>query len=220
MKFTKEDANKELVAKMTANGESLSMSQRSITECIENLYTVIASEEMELSDFVEKALPFFKTANSNIRNDISAGIKKYKEDNPVPKNQEQTDKTEKKSDEEDSRDELLKRLEAMEKRMMESEMQTKRNAIKSTIVSKLNEKGLTDKEWIDAFLDEVPVTEDIDIESKVEKYLNLYNKSKASVNPDITPNGSGGSSDALNDMFAKAREFREKKLKEQGIIKN
>lgn len=220
MKFTKEDANKELVAKMTANGESLSMSQRSITECIDNLYAVIANEEMELSDFVEKALPFFKTANSNIRNDVSAGIKKYKEDNPVPNNQEQPDKTEKKSGEEDSRDELLKRLEAMEKRMMESEMQTKRNAIKSTIVSKLNEKGLTDKEWIDAFLDEVPVTEDIDIESKVEKYLNLYNKSKASVNTDITPNGSGGSSESLNDMFAKAREFREKKLKEQGIIKN
>lgn len=218
MKFTKEDANKELVAKMTANGESLSMSQRSITECIDNLYTVIASEEMELSDFVEKALPFFKTANSNIRNDVSAGIKKYKEDNPAP--QKEPVKNETKSDEEDSRDELLKRLEAMEKRMMESEMQTKRNAIKSTIVSKLNEKGLTDKEWIDAFLDEVPVTEDIDIEGKVEKYLNLYNKSKASVNPDITPNGSGGSSDALNDMFAKAREFREKKLKEQGIIKN
>lgn len=218
MKFTKEDANKELVAKMTANGESLSMSQRSITECIENLYTVIASEEMELSDFVEKALPFFKTANSNIRNDVSAGIKKYKEDNPAP--QKEPDKTEKKSDEEDSIDELLKRLEAMEKRMMESEMQTKRNAIKSTIVSKLNEKGLTDKEWIDALLNEVPVTEDIDIEGKVEKYLNLYNKSKASVNTDITPNGSGGSSEALNDMFAKAREFREKKLKEQGIIKN
>lgn len=218
MKFTKEDASKELVAKMTANGESLSMSQRSITECTDNLYTVIASEEMELSDFVEKALPFFKTANSNIRNDVSAGIKKYKEDNPAP--QKEPVKNETKSDEEYSRDELLKRLEAMEKRMMESEMQTKRNAIKSTIVSKLNEKGLTDKEWIDAFLDEVPVTEDIDIEGKVEKYLNLYNKSKASVNPDITPNGSGGSSDALNDMFAKAREFREKKLKEQGIIKN
>lgn len=212
MKFTKEDANKELVAKMTANGESLSMSQRSITECIENLYTVIASEEMELSDFVEKALPFFKTANSNIRNDVSAGIKKYKEDNPVPKNQEQTDKTEKKSDEEDSRDELLKRLEAMEKRMMESEMQNKRNAIKSTIVSKLNEKGLTDKEWIDAFLDEVPVTEDIDIEGKVEKYLNLYNKSKASVNPDITPNPSGGGKsgdEALTERIKSIKAYAE-----------
>lgn len=210
MKFTKEDANKELVAKMTANGESLSMSQRSITECIENLYTVIASEEMELSDFVEKALPFFKTANSNIRNDVSAGIKKYKEDNPAP--QKEPDKTEKKSDEEDSRDELLKRLEAMEKRMMESEMQTKRNAIKSTIVSKLNEKGLTDKEWIDAFLDEVPVTEDIDIEGKVEKYLNLYNKSKASVNTDITPNPSGGGKsgdEALTERIKSIKAYAE-----------
>lgn len=210
MKFTKEDANKELVAKMTANGESLSMSQRSITECIDNLYTVIASEEMELSDFVEKALPFFKTANSNIRNDVSAGIKKYKEDNPAP--QKEPVKNETKSDEEDSRDELLKRLEAMEKRMMESEMQTKRNAIKSTIVSKLNEKGLTDKEWIDAFLDEVPVTEDIDIESKVEKYLNLYNKSKASVNPDITPNPSGGGKsgdEALTERIKSIKAYAE-----------
>ena len=210
MKFTKEDANKELVAKMTANGESLSMSQRSITECIDNLYTVIASEEMELSDFVEKALPFFKTANSNIRNDVSAGIKKYKEDNPAP--QKEPVKNETKSDEEDSRDELLKRLEAMEKRMMESEIQTKKNAIKSTIVSKLNEKGLTDKEWIDAFLDEVPVTEDIDIESKVEKYLNLYNKSKASVNPDITPNPSGGGKsgdEALTERIKSIKAYAE-----------
>ena len=96
--------------------------------------------------------------------------------------------------------------------MMESEMQTKRNAIKSTIVSKLNEKGLTDKEWIDAFLDEVPVTEDIDIESKVEKYLNLYNKSKASVNPDITPNPSGGGKsgdEALTERIKSIKAYAE-----------
>ena len=47
MKFTKEEAIKELVAKMTTKGEKLNLSQRSINEQVEHLYTLIANEEME-----------------------------------------------------------------------------------------------------------------------------------------------------------------------------
>ena len=36
MKFTKEDANKELVARMTAKGEKLNLSQRSMNEQVEH----------------------------------------------------------------------------------------------------------------------------------------------------------------------------------------
>lgn len=213
MKFTKEDANKELVAKLTANGETLSMSQRTVNEMIENLYSVIASEEMELDDFVSKSLLFFKTANSNIRNDVSVGIKEYKEKNPVKTEEpvvEQPKTTE-------DNNELLKRLEAMEKKIQENELENKKKAVKSEIVSKLNEKGLKDNEWIESLLLEIPIGEDFDVESKVDSYLKLYNKSKASVNPDITPDnvGGGGSGDeALAERMKKVAQY----AKSQNLI--
>ena len=83
MKFTKEDANKELVARMTAKGEKLNLSQRSMNEQVEHMYTLIANEEMELVDFVDKVLPFVKTSDANVRNDVSQGIKDYKSHNPI-----------------------------------------------------------------------------------------------------------------------------------------
>ena len=53
MKFTKDEAYKELVVRMTAKGEKLNLSERSVNEQLETLISLIANEEMELTDFVE-----------------------------------------------------------------------------------------------------------------------------------------------------------------------
>ena len=66
MKFTKDEAYKELVARMTAKGEKLNLSERSINEQLENLISLVATDETEMSDFVEKILPLIKTADNNI----------------------------------------------------------------------------------------------------------------------------------------------------------
>ena len=211
MRFTKEEAVKELVGNMTSKGEKLSLSDRSISECMDNLYTMIAVEDMELSEFLDKAMPFFKTANSNVRNDVSAGIRKYMEENPAPKPDE--DKGGNVDTHGDAAlDAILKRMEEMENRLKEGELNAKRESIKASIVSRLNEKGVTDREWIDSLLAEVPLTEDLDVDGKVEKYLMLYNKSKSAVNTDITPNGGGGgkfSDEALVDRIKDIKAYAE-----------
>ena len=79
MKFTKEDAIKELVAKLTANGEKLNLSTRSINEQIEALLPLVANEEMECTTFVDAVMPLVKTADANVRNDVSQGIKDYQQ---------------------------------------------------------------------------------------------------------------------------------------------
>ena len=52
MKFTKDEAYKDLVAKMTAKGEKLNLSDRSINEQLETLMTLIANDETELNDLL------------------------------------------------------------------------------------------------------------------------------------------------------------------------
>lgn len=214
MKFTKEDANKELVIAMTSKGETLSMSNRTINEQIDNLYTLIANEEMELNDFVNKTLPILKTVNSNIRNDVSVGIKDYKDKNPNTTNDKpDTTKTDDNSD-------LLKRLELMEQKIRDNENENKKRDLKKTITLKLKEQGVKDEDWINDLLEEVPMEGDFDVEGKVKKYLALYNKSKANIKTDLSPQDTTRTSESDKALFAKAKEFREKRLKEQGIIKS
>ena len=187
MKFTKEDANKELVARMTAKGEKLNLSQRSMNEQVEHLYTLIANEEMELVDFVDKVLPFVKTSDANVRNDVSQGIKDYKNQNPVvePKKEPIVEPN-------DPNKALLERLEALEKKNRENELKLHNQNIKSNLSSKMKELGIKNAKWIDMMLDNVAITEDFDVDTNAKKYLELYNTMQADVDPSVTPNATNG----------------------------
>ena len=187
MKFTKEDANKELVAKMTAKGEKLNLSQRSMNEQVEHLYTLIANEEMELADFVEKVLPFVKTSDANVRNDVSQGIKDYKNQNPIvePKKDPIVEPN-------NPNKELLERLEALEKKNRENELKLHNQNIKSNLSTKMKELGIKNTKWIDMMLENVSITEDFDVDTNATKYLELYNTMQADVDPSVTPNSTQG----------------------------
>lgn len=204
MKFTKEDANKELVAKMTANGERLSMSDRTINEHLDTLMPFVG-EEMELQDFIDKALPLFKSTNSNVRNDISAGIKAYKEANPVtPQQQQQQTPNPQTND----YSELVRRIEELENEKAKVNREKKVSSIKDDVFSKLKSKGVKDEAWINSLLSEVNITEDFDVDGKVESYLGLYNKQSAVVNPTDPPKSpEGGKSKWLEDALAEAANF-------------
>lgn len=216
MKFTKEDAYKDLVGKMTANGEKLNLSDRSINEQLETLIGIVASDETELSDFVEKTLPFFKTANANVRNDVSAGINKYKEENPVVKKaDDKKDPEPAKVDVPDTKSALELRMEALEKQLADAKKEKQLVDIKANVIAKMKEKGVKDKEWVNTLLSEVSITDDFDVDTKVESYLNLYNKSKAQVEPNISPDTAGGGNGDkyMKDVIKQASE----KQKSQAI---
>lgn len=190
MKFTKEDAYKELVKQMTSRGEALNLSQRSINEQLEQLMPLLANDETELSDFITSTLPIFKTADANVRNDVSEGIKKYKDENPIQPTTPKTKTIQPTGNEE--LEEMRKRLEKMES---EYNSRIERERVENTrnqIVQKLKEKGVKDSEWAKSLVSEITISDDFDVDTKVETYLNLYNKVKAQYNPDVTPQGASG----------------------------
>jgi hypothetical protein len=210
MKFTREQANKELVAKMTANGEKLSVSDRTINEHLDTLMPLMG-EEMELQDFVEKCLPFFKSTDANVRNDVSVGIREYKAANPVvePKKTSQEPTAQQSSEYAD----LLKRIEELENEKTRAIVEKKVSTIKEEIVSKLKSKGVKDDEWINALLSEVNVTEDFQVDAKVESYLGLYNKQNAVIDPIQTPViPKSGKNQLLDDVLAEAESYAKNML--------
>ena len=190
MKFTKEDANKELVARLTASGENLHLSQRSINEQIETLLALVANDEMEVSDFVDKILPVVKTADTNVRNDVSQGIRDYKNQNPIvePKNTPNPI-----VEPNDANKALLERLEALEKKNRENELALHNKNVKSNLSKKMQELGIKNTKWIDMMLDNVSITEDFDVDTNATKYLELYNTMQADIDPSVTPNATSTS---------------------------
>ena len=81
MKFTKEEALKEIKAML---GEKPQISERSILETTETLLP-FAGEETELSDFIEKAKPLFKTFEGNLRAEVAEKVKSAKVKEPEKK---------------------------------------------------------------------------------------------------------------------------------------
>lgn len=195
MKFTKEDAYKELVAKLTAKGEKLNLSQRSINEQIEALLPLVANDEMEVSDFVDKVLPIVKTSDANVRNDISQGIKDYIDNNPKPTQttQQPTQPTSTTTTtQEGANEELLKRLEALEQKNKEQEWELKVKGIKSQLTTKMKELGVKNDKWLESLLSNVNITQDFDIDAKAQSYLELYNSMQSDIDVNVTPGGTGG----------------------------
>lgn len=203
MNFTKEEARKELVGKMTAKGEKLNLSERSISEQLDTLMAIITNDEMELPEFIDKVLPVFKTADANVRNDVSVGIKNYEESHS------KVDPTKNKQPE-GAESEWEKRIAAMEAELAKSKSEKRVATIKNEVLSKLKEKGVEDDEWSKSLLSIVAFDEDYDVESNVESYVALYNQQKASTGR-TTPRAaeSGDAEKALKNFISETKAYAE-----------
>ena len=140
------------------------------------------------------------------------GINKYKEDNPIPKTEPNPAPANPQNNNADS--ELLKRLETMEKELADSKREKQQADIRKNIISALKEKGVKDEEWVNDLLSEITIADDFNIDSKVDSYVKLYNKSQAGVNANATPQSTEGKtsekriSDVIDSAAALAKADR------------
>lgn len=206
MKFTKEEAHKDLVAKLTAKGEKLNLSERSINEQLDALMPLIANEETELADFIDKVTPLFKTADANVRNDVSVGIADFKKSYKPEEKKEEVKDDKKDPQADDAYAKLLKRLDDLENESKANKAKETVNGLKQSFVAKVKEKGVKDDEWLNFYLETAVIDENFDVDAKAEACLKFYNKSKAGIKTDVTPERGGGKSDDkyLNDVIAAA----------------
>lgn len=216
MKFTKEDACKDLMSKIPTKGETLQLSERSINEQLETLMPLLANDETELADFITSVLPIFKTADANVRANVSAQVKEYKEKNPIqepPKKQEPSKK------EDDEVAKLLERINALEQKNADNEKAKALAKRRSDVTAIMKEKGVKDGEWINDFLEAVSLDgDDFDAATRAESYVKIYNKTKSKVNKNLSPEESeGGGGDDAKRIKSKI-EAAKAYATQQGLI--
>lgn len=199
MALSKENLYKQIVQKMTANGEKLGLSERSINEQLDTLIPLFGSDEnITEEDFITKTLSLFQTANNNIKNDVSVGIKNFKK--------EFEDKNDKNkpnaggNGNEDQLEKLLERIKVLEDNNNKFQLEKTLKEKKSSIKTYLKEKGVDNENWINLIIDQVSIGDNDDVEEKGKQLLDMYNSMKADPNLNITPNG-GSQTDKGNSLF-------------------
>lgn len=213
MKFTQTDAAKKISGILTRGGKDQQLSDRTIAENIDSLMKALVNDDTELDDFIKIVEPMFKTWQNNAKKDTSDFIDKWKEEHPdTPKNEPKQDEP-KTTPEYEA---LKAEIEALKAANALNEKNQKLSAKKTDLINALGNKGIKDKEWLDTFLSEVNITEDMDVEAKAESYAKLYNKSKANVPPTPTPGNPTGGAD--NPFLQSIRESAKLAKDERAII--
>lgn len=190
MKFTKQEAFEQLKSQLSAGRKTPAMSDRSINEQLDTLIPLLVNDESELSDFVSKVFPAFKTANANIEKDNAEFAKSYKPTNPTPPVETPVNPTP------DSKlEEISRQLAELQTKLAAEEKSKTISQVRKSLKDELKNVGIKDDKWIDTYLSKIPISEDLDVKQEAQSTLDFYNISKAQV-PDgtatpYTPTGDG-----------------------------
>lgn len=212
MKFIQTDAAKKISGILTRGGKDQQLSDRTIAENIDSLMKALVNDDTELDDFVKIVEPMFKTWQNNAKKDTSDFIAKWEEDHPgTPKDEPKGGNKDNNPKTTPEYEALKAKIEALEAINAQNEKNQKLSAKKTELVKALESKGIKDKEWLNTFLSEVNITEDMDVEVKAESYAKIYNKSKANVPPTPTPgNPTGGTVDDFAELKAASELARQR----------
>lgn len=211
MKFTEDEAYKELVAKMTNNGKSpLQAQERTLKAMLARDYKAFVNEETELTDFIADNLSVYTEYNGEARKVNSDYIKEHgfikpREEKP-------------KENEPKSELEILMAEMAEIKQVIESSKKEKTIAQKKEeLVSKMKELGVKNEDWAKTMVNKMSIREDTDVETEANDFLQIYNKFQAGTKNDVTPENShktNNDSKMFDDIKASLQKKREQEEKQ------
>lgn len=218
MKFTKEQAIKELEAKVPAKDKELDLG-RTISEAVDNSLELIGEDsEMELEDFVAKVFKQVKT---------SIGLTHSENSKVAQKMQSQLDELQKKvdgksgkkkegDDDDDSGNEnkeikaMMEKIAKMEEKLAAKETADTVAEKRKQLIAKMSE-DIKDNEWIEGFLAEINVTADTDVEAKAKDYVAFFNKTHTKggkVTPKSTDGGEDSDTKYVKNTVAEAAKIK------------
>lgn len=203
MKFTKENAVESITAKFADKAKGIDLA-RTIDEAVSNGMAMIGeNSEMELDAFVaiveknvSSALGLARhlktTTQTELQQQLDELKAKLEGKNEPPK---PNGKKEIKSDD-PAIQALLEKITKMEEKLQKSEAEQIVSEKRSQLVSKMSE-SIKDKDWIDAYLKEIQVTAETDVEQKAKDFIAFYNKTQ-SKGGRTTPRQTGGDDDGVD----------------------
>lgn len=218
MKFTKEDAVKNLAAKFLEKDKDIDLS-RTINEQVENMLALVGDDEsLELDKFVSVAEKAIKTSIGLARFETSSAVKKKDVEiddlkkkitttepkPPVEPNKTNQDNPELKA--------ILERLQTLESERSAEITKGKISEKRKSLIEKIKADGVKNTDWISDMVNNASVTEEMDVDAESKKYVEMYNKYFANTPIDIAPKSPNKDSDlSKNPVLEMVRQKQKAK---------
>lgn len=207
--FTKEALLEAVKGKLTANGKSLAISDRTLKKHVEDLYDIVGvNEESELDDIVGRILPLCETLDGNYRKDHADFIKDWETKNPKPQDKPKPNQ----EPNGDANKQLLDEIAKLRARLDAQDEEKSLREKKAQLFKALTEKGI-DQSYLDTFEDVISVNKDTDINAETEKWVSKFNKMKEP--SPYQPRRTRGGNKDIDDEFAAIKASREAQLKQE-----
>jgi len=200
MKFTKEQAIESITSKFADKAKGIDL-KRTIEEAVSNCMEMVGeNSEMELDafvGFVEKnvssALGFAKhlkkTATESMQEQLAELQRKL--DGKEPPKTDDDDKPIKTDD--PALKAMQDEIAEMKKKLAAKDAEEAVTEKRKQLVAKMGE-SIKDKDWIEAYLSEISITAETDVEAKAKDYVAFYNKTHAKGGK-VTPQSTGSDDD-------------------------
>lgn len=200
MKFTKEQAIESITSKFADKAKGIDL-KRTIEEAVSNCMEMVGeNSEMELDafvGFVEKnvssALGFAKhlkkTATESMQEQLAELQRKL--DGKEPPKTDDDDKPIKTDD--PALKAMQDEIAEMKKKLAAKDAEEAVTEKRKQLVAKMGE-SIKDKDWIEAYLSEISITAETDVEAKAKDYVAFYNKTHAKGGK-VTPQSTGNDDD-------------------------
>ena len=182
MKFTKEQAVESITAKFTDKAKGIDL-KRTIDEAVSNGISMIGeNSEMELDAFVgfieknvSSALGLARHERSTFSTDLQEQLAELKKklEGGIPPKPDET-KPPIKSDD-PAIQKMLEDMAEMKKKIEAREAEESISEKRKQLVAKMGE-SIKDSDWIEAYLSEISITSETDVEAKAKDYVEFYNK--------------------------------------------
>jgi len=200
MKFTKEQAIESITSKFADKAKGIDL-KRTIEEAVSNCMEMVGeNSEMELDafvGFVEKnvssAIGFAKhlkkTATESMQEQLAELQRKL--DGKEPPKTDDDDKPIKTDD--PALKAMQDEIAEMKKKLAAKDAEEAVTEKRKQLVAKMGE-SIKDKDWIEAYLSEISITAETDVEAKAKDYVAFYNKTHAKGGK-VTPQSTGNDDD-------------------------
>lgn len=212
MKFTKEQAVESIKGKFADKAKGIDL-DRTIDEAVSNGIEMIGeNSEMELDAFttiVEKNVSTALGLAKHLKKDAATELQKQinelqqklgLQDTP-PKETPKVIKSE-----DPAIQAILDKMNAMEAKIAQTEKEKSVSEKRNQLIAKMKE-SIKDEEWINAYLAEISVTEETDVEAKAKDYVAFYNKTHTKggkITPKSTDNNNDEDSNVKSVIAAAA----------------
>lgn len=205
MKFTAEQAVESITAKFTDKAKGIDLT-RTIEEAVSNGIAMIGeNSEMELDAFVgfieknvSSALGLARHERSTFSTDLQEQLNELKKklEEGAPKKPDETKPTIKSDD--PAIQKMLEEMEEMKRKIAARETEESISEKRKQLVAKMGE-SIKDSDWIEAYLSEISVTAETDVDAKAKDYVEFYNKTHTKGGK-FTPKTTGDDDDEYSSV--------------------